>query len=402
MSIYRPEDEQDQPQQGQATPVAAGTSSLVFPPLTHRRLENCAFSSWYPMFRANTIKSKIIALPEEFVSYLNADGVFIPGQSGVSMALSDTDDEVDEGIEDMDRFKTLQEKTFRQVAEAEDDSSDEDEDKETPLPSFPALEREIEQTIAELGAEVFPKLNWSSPRDASWIATTNTLKCHNAADIFLLLKSSDFVAHDLSHAYEDCSDATATSMTGIDSVSDRPAMQQHIGADGIRKRPEIVELVLRKWFDLAPSMEFRCFVKDNNLIGISQRDMTYYEFLKGIQEEVEGKIVDFYEEKVKGKFPDADYTFDVYITRNRERIYVIDFNPFAQKTDALLFEWEELLLAQERQPIRLLASEAAGQHMRQPFAFNRYPSDVTDLSNGQTVADFAEAFYKKVQAANEK
>lgn len=78
---------------------------------------------------------------------------------------------------------------------------------------------------------------------------------------------------------------------------------------------------------------------------------------------------------------------------------MIDFNPFAQKTDALLFEWEELLLAQERLPLRLLPSEAAGQHMQQPFAFNRYPSDITELSNGQTVADFAEAFYKKVQAA---
>jgi hypothetical protein len=78
---------------------------------------------------------------------------------------------------------------------------------------------------------------------------------------------------------------------------------------------------------------------------------------------------------------------------------LIDFNPFAQKTDALLFDWSELLTTEERMPLRLLASEAAGQHMRQPFAFNRYPSDVTDLSNGQTVAQFAEAFYKKVQAA---
>lgn len=92
-------------------------------------------------------------------------------------------------------------------------------------------------------------------------------------------------------------------------------------------------------------------------------------------------------------------TFDVYITRNRERIYLIDFNPFAQKTDALLFDWSELLLAEKRMPMRLLASEAASQHMQQPFAFNRYPSDVTDLSNGQTVAEFAEAFYKKVQTA---
>ncbi|KAF9933347.1 hypothetical protein FBU30_005751 [Linnemannia zychae] len=380
----------------QSATLTETPAPLVFPPLTHEKLENFVFSSWYPKFRSITIKSKVIPLPEEFVDYLNADGVFIPGQSGLTLALSDSEDDEseDENISDADRFKALQEATFRQ--KAEDDSSDDEDDSdseqgEVPLPHFPVLEREIEQTIEEFGGEVFPKLNWSSPRDASWIAATNTLKCHNVADVFLLLKSSDFIAHDLAHAYEDCSDPAPSS-------------------DKVRKRPETVELVLRKWFDLAPSMEFRCFVRENKLIAISQRDMTYYDFLKGIQEDLKDKIVEFFEDKIDGQFPDSNYTFDVYITRNRERIYLIDFNPFAQKTDSLLFDWQELLMfdlatATEEQlenlPVmRLLESEAAGQHMKQPFAFNRYPTDVTDLSNGQTVADFAEAFYKKVQAAN--
>ncbi|KAG0297847.1 hypothetical protein BGZ96_004498 [Linnemannia gamsii] len=399
MSIYRPEDEPEQQevgqQQQQQTVTTTEDTPLVFPPLTHQRLENCAFSSWYPTFRSISIKSKIIPLPEDFVSYLNADGVFIPGQSGLTLALSDSEDEGDdEDISDADRFKALQEATFRQRAEGEQDDSSDDEDEsdqgEAPLPYFPGLEQEIEQTITEFGGEVFPKLNWSSPRDASWIAATNTLKCQNVSDIFLLLKSSDFIAHDLAHAYEDCSDAAAE------------------GAEGVKERPDTVDLVLRKWFDLAPSMEFRCFVRDNKLVAISQRDMTYYDFLKGIQDELEDKIVDFFEDRINGHFPDSDYTFDVYITRNKDRIYLIDFNPFAQKTDSLLFDWKELLqldLEDKEQldhlpAMRLLESEAAGSHMQQPFAFNRYPADVTDLSNGQTVAEFAEAFYKKVQAAS--
>ncbi|KAI8346313.1 D123-domain-containing protein [Mortierella sp. GBAus27b] len=368
-----------------AAAATTTTTDLVFPPLTHQRLDNCAFSAWYPTFRSITIKSKIIPLSQDFIAYLNADGVFIPNQNTVSLALSDSEGE-DEGniVNDMDRLKALQEEVSRQAQEDDsDEDEDEDEEEEAPLPHFPVLEREIAQAIEDLGGEVFPKLNWSSPRDASWIATTNTLKCHHAADILLLLKSSDFIAHDLAHAYEDCSDE-AGGQTGA----------------GVRQQPETVQLVLRKWFDLAPSMEFRCFVRDNQLVGISQRDMTYYDFLKDLQDELEDKIVDFYETKIQGRFPDHDYTFDVYITRNRERIYVIDFNPFAQKTDALLFEWEELLSAQECLPLRLLTSEAAGQHMRQPFSFNRYPSDITELSNGQTVADFAEQFYKKVQAAS--
>lgn len=34
--------------------------------------------------------------------------------------------------------------------------------------------------------------------------------------------------------------------------------------------------------------------------------MTYYDFLKGIQEELEDKIVDFFEDKINGHFPDSD------------------------------------------------------------------------------------------------
>ncbi|KAF9976129.1 hypothetical protein BGZ73_009104 [Actinomortierella ambigua] len=366
---------------------AAEGETLKFPELTHQRLENCAFASWYPQFQKVTIKSKTIPLPEEFIKYLNADKLFIPGQSGVAVVLSDAEewsDSDDEEEEDpMERLKNLGAGNTRSM---DDDDSDEDgeDDEASSAPYFPELEREIEGTIAEFGGAVFPKLNWSAPRDAAWISATNTLKCHNVSDIFLLLKSSDFVVHDMGHAYEDCSD-------------------EHTGAgSGVRTRPENLYLVLRKWFDLSPSMEFRCFVVNNQLVGISQRDMTYYEFLKDIKEDVEDMIEDFFEDHIQNRFPDPDYTFDVYITRNRERIYLIDFNPLAQKTDALLFEWEEILTAKEPLLLRLLPSEEAGRHMRQPFEFNRYPSDVTDLSNGQTVAEFAEEFYKKVQAAAEK
>ena len=34
-----------------------------------------------------------------------------------------------------------------------------------------------------------------------------------------------------------------------------------------RKRPDDVVLVLRRWCKLIPSSEFRCFVKDNKIIG---------------------------------------------------------------------------------------------------------------------------------------
>lgn len=72
------------------------------------------------------------------------------------------------------------------------------------VPSFPDLEVKIAKGIQQLGGNVFPKLNWSAPRDASWIANTGTLKCNIPGEIFLLLKASDFVTHDLTAAFECC------------------------------------------------------------------------------------------------------------------------------------------------------------------------------------------------------
>lgn len=41
----------------------------------------------------------------------------------------------------------------------------------------------------------FVKLNWSAPRDASWL--NPMLQCVTADEVFTLLKSSTFVTHDI-------------------------------------------------------------------------------------------------------------------------------------------------------------------------------------------------------------
>lgn len=77
----------------------------------------------------------------------------------------------------------------------ENDDSDDDEKQDNSCPEFPELEEKILASISRFGY-VFPKLNWSSPQDASWITPCGT-KCRELADVFLLLKSSDFIVHDL-------------------------------------------------------------------------------------------------------------------------------------------------------------------------------------------------------------
>jgi hypothetical protein len=63
-------------------------------------------------------------------------------------------------------------------------------------------------------------------------------------------------------------------------------------------------LHLRQWQDLHPSMEFRCFIKDSHMIGVSQRHIhTYYAFLADMKDSVRRLLVNFYQNHVKDVFP---------------------------------------------------------------------------------------------------
>lgn len=73
------------------------------------------------------------------------------------------------------------------------------------------------------------------------------LQCRAPSDVYLLLKASDFVLHDLDHAYDGCVDAPERS-----------------------DRSDIC-LVLKQWFEMLRSNEFRCFVRGRRLLGASSR-----------------------------------------------------------------------------------------------------------------------------------
>jgi hypothetical protein len=93
----------------------------------------------------------------------------------------------------------------------------------------------------------------------------------------MLLKSSDFIVHDLSaesvcegcvnkndddddnHHHDDHRDQGTTTTSGGGSASASACG----GAEKVYK----LELVLRKWFAIEPSREMRAFVRDGVLIG---------------------------------------------------------------------------------------------------------------------------------------
>ncbi|KAJ2162451.1 hypothetical protein GGF46_000692 [Coemansia sp. RSA 552] len=301
----------------------------LFEPVTREEAENCVFSSWYPRFSSVTFKSEIIRpLSKEFVDYLLADGVYVPNQAPIEYG---------------GELETV----------GPDDASDwsgyDDDDEEEEEPHIPGLadaSAEISKRIEKLGGSVLPRMGWSAPTDAVWITTTNTLKCKTPADIYWLLKSSDKISKDLSE-----------------------------GRHGAEPR----ELVLRQWANLVPSMMFRCFVKQHELVGISQVDFQHHAFLDEMGEEVVRKLTDFFAAHIS-EFPSENYCFDAYVARSVDRVYVVDFEPWTHTTDSCLFEWKELAAAQSSHFLGLrLFPEGVNPlgHFSAKYSSNCFPIELT-------------------------
>ena len=200
--------------------------------------------------------------------------------------------------------------------------SDDEDDDEDVAAHWRPLHHTIESTIVELGGKVIPKLNWSAPKDATWI-NANSMECRSANDVYLLLKSSDFITHDLEHAFDDCIDSPNSTLTKDDIP---------------------FHLVLRKYVPkFNPSVEFRCFVRERKLLCICQRDLNHFDFLFKMQNRLRSLISEFFGVRLRDSFPDENFAFDIYVPPPYDRVWLVDFNPWALRTDPLLFSWMELL-----------------------------------------------------------
>lgn len=309
-------------------PTAEGYTELPFPPLKKAHILHCSVHYWYPKYRAITPKARLIPVEQGFVHYLRSDGIVLPPEDG-----EQTDDEVE--------WHTNAARVNEVKDGEEDGDGDEGEDADVdadPSHRFQQTHEAIKTAIGELGGKVAPKLNWSAPKDATWINPTNSMACSTANDVYLMLKSSDFVTHDLEHWDDGCvSDDDAPEWE--DDVVDGKAGEE--GAADRGNPP--YHLLLRKHINIAPSVEFRCFVRHRHLLGITQRDPNHYDFLFPMVSSLRSLIQDFFDEKLKHTFPDEDFVFDVYVPSPYKRVWLVDVNPWAATTDPLLFSWLELL-----------------------------------------------------------
>ena len=355
----------------------------------------CQIASWYPSFYDDlqatdnalcrskaTIQTIFVPLPENFVqSYLldntnntGGQGFYLPAGAKTSTLLPDNST-----MDDTDWSSTSQQE------EEEKPESKKATNKQPNELSFPELDRAISQAIEALGGSAMPKLNWSAPKDAVWItgnmtgtsssSSSSGLQCQTPGDVYLLLKASDFCMYDLQYALQ----TTTTTTTEDDSKTADSKIKTTLSSSDFTPT-----LALRKWCTLYPSQEFRCFVRGHELIAVSQRHHSqHYPHLLRDRFLFQSLLIEFFDEIVHPRFAKgtiANYVWDAYIDKN-EKVWILDFNVWSPRTDALLFEWDELQGLDIDAPPTIRVVETGKQVRADPLASYRAPIDTVHVAS---------------------
>jgi hypothetical protein len=244
------------------------------------------------------------------------------------------------------------------MIDSDDDFDDDKEgdDNNNKKYNFPEFDNLIKDSLDEFNEKIFIKLNWSSPKDAQWCL--NKLSCSHLSDVYMLLKSSDFITHDLTEPFDKCEE---------NSEEER--------IEGVKVLKYY--LIIRKWVEISPNSEFRCFVKDNRLVGITQRDCrAYYKFIEDKKEKIIRLIKEFYVNNLNEKFSNSSFVFDVYLKKN-DTVVLVDFNPYGDITDTLLFDWNDFLnVDNEEVQFRYVESELNNAISESQYSSYQVPIDV--------------------------
>ena len=161
-------------------------------------------------------------------------------------------------------------------------------------------------------------------------------------------------------------------------------------------------------------------------VAITQRDTNFYKFWNeaATQEQVVSAVKDFWEKNIKPKWtaqPDCQYEnlvlpstllkqlfsdiFDFLLTRDLSRGHIVDFNPYAPKTDPLLFTYEELAKvheeSQEDQPphLRVIdsASHPASNVNAPEHQHNMVPFEALQMSSGRNIHEFSDLWEESIK-----
>lgn len=170
--------------------------------------------------------------------------------------------------------------------------------------------------IVEFPDGVFVRLGSRSPKD-SWLGHREGFKVVSGKKaIALLTDCSERVAEDLSLALAN---------------------------------NYLPHIFLRQWIDIEPWQEFRCFMKNRILVGVSQYNYLGNECFEEIVEHKDSIrwAVEMFFEKFRQASHLDDVVFDVFVIKRQRgneiqwEVKLLEINPFFAMTDPCLFCWDK-------------------------------------------------------------
>lgn len=177
------------------------------------------------------------------------------------------------------------------------------------------LSTKIDKHIKEFPNGVFVRLGSRSPKD-SWIGNKEGFKILEGVSAIKLLIDSERVAEDLKLALDN---------------------------------NYLSHIFLRQWIEIKPWQEFRCFMQNKKLIGISQYNYLDNEEFKEIieyKDSITWAIELFFKKFVQACHLD-NVVFDVIVILKQIKneiqweIKLLEINPFLNMTDPCLFDWNK-------------------------------------------------------------
>ncbi|GKV94873.1 regulator [Pectobacterium aroidearum] len=219
--------------------------------------------------------------------------------------------------------------------------------KETFIEKWP--ENILKLSFKSVGVEVSEKDAISiGARTDDFIMTSEKFECHPFSDLFLedIRYGLSVIEHPVFLRFGGVSyhEETCTRIESeVDVIRQLSTSSRRVASyllDCLQSSTP-VWLYLREWCDIPRWGEFRCFIRDRRVIGVSQYHcMEYFPFLKEKENEIRLQLIAFLQKLLPVLHVDSVVADVAMMYQGGEfSTVLIELNPFIQRTDACLFSW---------------------------------------------------------------
>eukprot|EP01126_Amoeba_proteus_P006192 TRINITY_DN12150_c0_g1_i2.p1 TRINITY_DN12150_c0_g1~~TRINITY_DN12150_c0_g1_i2.p1 ORF type:complete len:228 (+),score=47.45 TRINITY_DN12150_c0_g1_i2:908-1591(+) len=119
----------------------------------------------------------------------------------------------------------------------------------------------------------------------------------------------------------------------------------------------LTHIVVRKWEEILPEFEFRCFVYNHSITAITQYyKSTFVPQMVEMKEEIQEMIHEFFSVQIKNRIPVENYVLDLAVIPASKQIWVVEINNPPPVAGQALFDWkneEDRNILEGRSPFEL-------------------------------------------------